>query len=164
MSQNVTKACPLRGGWTFSKISSPENQEFSKNVFCPLRGGSNGVGMAPVLRIAFLPLFQTWILILGGMCLYRPLFMANHFTNDRPNGGPRIGEFPSRSPENQKITKNDMSKMGKNPKSQIRQNATFGTFPEFPESPDLPDLPTLPHMPKMALLAILALFPRGTPV
>ena len=110
------------------------------------------------------PLFQTWLLILGGMCLYRPLFMANHFTNDRPNGGPRIGEFPSKRPEKQEFAKTDMSEMGKNPKSQIRQNATFGTFPEFPESPDLPDLPTLPHMPKMALLALLALFPRGTPV
>ena len=90
--------------------------------------------------------------------LYRPLFMANHFTNDRPNGGPRIARFLSRSPENEKNTKNRVPKMGIFPKPEMSQkwkSALFRKsrksqesqlFPLFPiwdtcGSPDLPDFP-----------------------
>ena len=78
--------------------------------------------------------------------LYRPLFMANHFTNDRPNGGPRIAGFLSRSPENEKNTKNRVPKMGIFPFPEMSQKWKKCTFPEISEISGIPDFPAFPYM------------------
>ena len=78
--------------------------------------------------------------------LYRPLFMANHFTNDRPNGGPRFDGFLSRSPENEKNTKKRVPKMGIFPNPEMSQKWKKCTFPEISEISGIPAFRAFPYV------------------
>ena len=91
--------------------------------------------------------------------LYRPLFMANHFSNDRPNGGPRFEGFLARSPEDQKNTIFRVPKMGNSGIREVSQNWEKCTFQDsqksrisqesqlFPDFPDFSGIPAFPAFP-----------------
>ena len=115
---------------------------------------------------------HTWQSIRPAFVLYRPLFMANHFTNDRPNRGPKILDFRQRAPSlrpffgrptgrntpffstfalflgapwamSKKRWKNTLFRIFF-PKNLTLQNVPKTTFSTNPDISDLPDLPDPP--------------------
>ena len=117
-------------------------------------------------------IWHTWHPIRPAFVLYRPLFMANHFTNDRPNRGPKILDFRQRAPSlrpffgrptgrntpffstfalflgapwamSKKRWKNTLFRIFF-PKNLTLQNVPKTTFSTNPDISDLPDLPDPP--------------------
>ena len=92
-------------------------------------------------RNSQIPRFREIVRKVPGRVLYRPLFMANHFTNDRPNRGPKIAKFARTSPENQDFPKITCPKMGNFPNPETSDLAHFGHFQDFQDFPKIPTFP-----------------------
>ena len=105
-----------------------------KSAFRPLRDGLKRAHNVPSFGFSGFSHFSGNPILSGECVLYRPLFMANHFSNDRPNGGPRFEGFLARSPEDQKNTIFRVPKMGNSGIREVSQNWEKCTFQDSQKS------------------------------